>query len=383
MQKCPTKRRITRVLSAALILLPVSAAVCSCSLLPMEEEPPPAPILRSYDKVEYNLAEATRGDIVQIINVSCQYSPALEETLSFNIGNVPISNVYVSNGDLVSKGDVLAELDSSDVDTQIEAQELYLNKLKLELSRLIKNHRADLQIETLKLESLTEEYESAESEAKQNLASNIEWQKRIINSMIEAYELQVDVINIRLDVAHAKLDELQQMKSERVLVAGIDGTVTYVKNVEPNSLSVEKEKFITIADKSTSVFIVSGDNTSLFSVGDSVDIQLSGDTYLATVIDAADLNLEPSDRLTYLQLNETAFDIKENATGSIRVELARRDNVVYIPSSAVKRADGQEIVYVLDDKNMRTMHKVVTGFSADGKIEIIEGLEPGDLVIIE
>jgi multidrug efflux pump subunit AcrA (membrane-fusion protein) len=131
------------------------------------------------------------------------------------------------------------------------------------------------------------------------------------------------------------------------------------------------------------VFIVSGDNTSLFSVGDSVDIQLSGDTYLATVIDAADLNLEPSDRLTYLQLNETAFDIKENATGSIRVELARRDNVVYIPSSAVKRADGQEIVYVLDDKNMRTMHKVVTGFSADGKIEIIEGLEPGDLVIIE
>jgi multidrug efflux pump subunit AcrA (membrane-fusion protein) len=38
---------------------------------------------------------------------------------------------------------------------------------------------------------------------------------------------------------------------------------------------------------------------------------------------------------------------------------------------------------MLDEDNNRTMQKVVTGFSADGKVEIKDGLKPGDLVILE
>lgn len=383
MEKHPLKRSITSTLMVAMLVLSPLAALCSCSFLPVEEDPPPPPILRSYEKVEYTLVEATRGEIVETVNVPCQYAPALDETLSFSIGNLPITNVYVSNGDLVSKGDILAELDSTDVDLQIEAQKVYLEKLKLELSRLIETHKANLQIETLKLESLIEKHEAAEGDEKQALVSSIERQNQAISSMIEAHELQSDIYNIRLNVAREKLDELLDMKSKRVLIAGIDGTVTHVKDVGVKSYSTEKEKFITIADKSTSVFKVSGDKASLFSVGDSVEIQIAGTYHEATVVDAHELNLERSDNITYLQLNETAFDIKENATGLISLELNRKENVVYVPSSAVKTANGQEIVYMLDEDNNRTMQKVVTGFSADGKVEIKDGLKPGDLVILE
>ncbi|MGI6577606.1 MAG: efflux RND transporter periplasmic adaptor subunit [Eubacteriales bacterium] len=364
-------------------ILAMMFVLSSCSFLPVEEEPPPAPILRSYEKTEYKFAEVTRGDIVESVRITCQYSPAVEQTLSFSVSNLPVVNVYVTRGDLVKAGDILAELDSSDIDAQIEAAQLYLKRLKLELSRRVKIHELDLKAETLKLESLTEKYQTAEDSVKPAIYDSIENQNQIIASLIDNHNKQAEIFDIRISASKLKLSELQEQKSKRTLVSGIDGTVTYLKETGPNTLSVEKEKFITIADKSTSVFIVSGKDAKYFSPGDEVTVQLSGEFRDATVIDAKDLNLEPSDVTAYIQLNETAFDIKENATGVITIELDRRDDVIYVASTAIKMANGKSIVYVLDDNEIKTLKEVVTGFAADNKTEIVSGLEPGDLVIIE
>jgi len=128
---------------------------------------------------------------------------------------------------------------------------------------------------------------------------------------------------------------------------------------------------------------VSGKEAAYFTPGDAVTVQLSGDYKDATVIDAEDLNLERNDMTAYIQLNETDLDIKENATGVITLELDRREDVLYVPSSAIKTANGKPIVYVLDDNGIKTLKEVVTGFSANNKTEIVSGLEPGDQVIID
>jgi len=380
------KSTLLRFAASALTVFPslaVMAVLGSCSLLPVEEEPPPAPILRSYEKTEYKFAEATRGDIVETIRITCQYSPAVEETLSFSVGNLPIINVYVSKGDFVKAGDILAELDSSDIDAQIESQQLQLDKMKLELARLVETYELDLEAETLRLVSLENKYESADDSAKPAIREAIERQKQTISSLKDNHRARAEILEIRISASELKLSELMDQKSKRILVAGIDGTVTYLKDTNPQSLSVEKEKFITIADKTTSVFIVSGKEAAYFTPGDAVTVQLSGDYKDATVIDAEDLNLERNDMTAYIQLNETDLDIKENATGVITLELDRREDVLYVPSSAIKTANGKPIVYVLDDNGIKTLKEVVTGFSANNKTEIVSGLEPGDQVIID
>lgn len=383
MRNCTLLRIAASVMLAAVSLPAIMIGLGACSLLPVEEEPPPAPILRSYEKTEYRFAEATIGDIVETVRITCQYSPAVEETLSFGVGNLPIANVYVAQGDFVKAGDILAELDSSDVDAQIETQVIQLEKLKLELARLVELYELDLTAETLKLESLEEKYESADDAVKPVLRGAVERQEQSIASLKKSHTAKAEILEIRISSAESKLSELREQKSKRILVAGIDGTVTYLKDTGAYSLSVEKEKFITIADKSTSVFIVSGKDSRYLSPGQEVTVQLSGDYRDATVIDAKDLNLQPDENLAYVKLNETALDIKENATGAITIELNRKSGVLYVPSPAVKTANGKPIVYVLDENSVRTMKEVVTGYKADNKTEIISGLEPGDKVILD
>jgi len=354
-----------------------------CSLLPVEEEAPPPPVIRSYEKTDYKLADVEKGSIVETKNISCQYSPALEETLSFSIGGVLIKSVYVSTGDVVKKGDVLAELESDDLVRQTDNQTLELEKLKLGKSQLIDTYNLNLKTESIKLESLRKKLETADENQKQVIEAQIASQEEAIATLTNNHKLQLEIYNTRIRVASDKLANLKSQTDQRRLVAGIDGTVTYVKKVDANSTSVENEKFITVADKASSVFIVSGEDVSYLKPGDVVSITLSSGTREGTVIDASELGLEPSDRTAYVRLNETAFDIKEKASGSITIELDRRDDVLYVPRAAVKTANGKRIVYILNEDGIKTMREVETGFEAGGKVEIISGLELGEQVIVE
>lgn len=355
----------------------------ACSLLPVEEEAPPPPVIRSYEKVEYRFAEVSRGDIVETKRITCQYSPALEETLSFSVGGVLIESVYVSSGDVVKKGDILAVLESGLLSSQIDNQTLELEKLKLGRSQLTDTYKLNLEAETIKLESLREELESAGEGERHMLELQAEAQEKAIATLAKNYRLQLDVYDTRIKASSEKLADLNSQMEKRKLIAGIDGTVTYVKETNPYSTSVENEKFIIIADKTSSVFIVSGDDASYLKPGDAVSVLLSNEYREATVVDATELGLEPSDRLAYIRLNETAFDIKERATGSITLELDRRDGVLYVPRSAVKSANGKSIVYMLSEDGIKTMREIKTGFEAENKVEIISGLDLGDQVIVD
>jgi len=367
-------------LGALLLTMSLTGA---CSLLPVEEEAPPPPVIRSYEKVEYRFAEVTRGDLVETKRISCQYSPALEETLCFSVGGVLIENVYVSSGDVVKKGDILAVLESGLLSSQIDNQTLELEKLKLGRSQLTDTYKLNLEAETIKLESLRKDLESADEGQRRMLEMQVEAQEKAVATLTNNYKLQLDVYDTRIKASSEKLADLNSQMEKRKLVAGIDGTVTYVKETNPYSTSVENDKFIVIADKTSSVFIVSGDDATYLKPGDAVSIMLSNDSREATVVDAAELGLEPSDRLAYIRLNETAFDIKERASGSITIELDRRDDVLYVPRSAVKSANGKSIVYMLNDDGIKTMREIETGFQADGKVEIISGLDLGDQVIVD
>ena len=99
-------------------------------------------------------------------------------------------------------------------------------------------------------------------------------------------------------------------------------------------------------------------------IGNSVD-QLSGTVELKASFDNEDEALWPG------QLIEA------------RLTLARRDNIVAIPSSAVSAGPDGKIVFVLDDHKRISVRKVSVGPASDGKSIIESGLRPGEQVVIE
>ena len=114
-----------------LMLMLVPFLCTSCRLMPVEEELPAAPVIRSYKGEEYRQASVQRGDLVLTKAVRCTCIPMRRENLSFSLGGVIIDRIYVSEGQQVQAGELLAELAMGDLGEQIRTLENELQVLKL------------------------------------------------------------------------------------------------------------------------------------------------------------------------------------------------------------------------------------------------------------
>jgi membrane fusion protein (multidrug efflux system) len=64
----------------------------------------------------------------------------------------------------------------------------------------------------------------------------------------------------------------------------------------------------------------------------------------------------------------------------VTLELAQRDDAILIPEEAVFPAGDEQFVYLIDD-GKATRARVRTGVRRDGKVQILEGVRGGDLVV--
>jgi membrane fusion protein (multidrug efflux system) len=67
----------------------------------------------------------------------------------------------------------------------------------------------------------------------------------------------------------------------------------------------------------------------------------------------------------------------------LRVAVAERENAILVPQRAVQELQGAKTVMVVDAKNMVSVRTVKLGEKADKDVVVLEGLNPGDRVIVE
>ena len=65
----------------------------------------------------------------------------------------------------------------------------------------------------------------------------------------------------------------------------------------------------------------------------------------------------------------------------VRLELGRREDAIVIPEQSLVPRDEDVFVYKVEDQTAR-LTKVATGQRKYGKVEIVEGLAPGDVVVV-
>ena len=67
----------------------------------------------------------------------------------------------------------------------------------------------------------------------------------------------------------------------------------------------------------------------------------------------------------------------------LRVAVAEQENAILVPQRAVQELQGAKTVMVVDAKNMVSVRSIKLGDKADKEIVVLDGLNPGDRVIIE
>jgi len=67
----------------------------------------------------------------------------------------------------------------------------------------------------------------------------------------------------------------------------------------------------------------------------------------------------------------------------VRVAVAERENAILVPQRAVQELQGAKTVLVVDDKNMVSVRTIKLGDEADKEVVVLDGLNPGERVIVE
>lgn len=116
-----------------------------------------------------------------------------------------------------------------------------------------------------------------------------------------------------------------------------------------------------------------------------VELEAIKDKLFKAVVDRVDTIALPSagvvEYSVYLNLIDTDQAILAGMTADVDIIVAQTDNVLTVPSSAVKPYEGGRAVRVLNEQYQIEFIPVETGISGDGLVQILSGIEEGTEVV--
>lgn len=187
--------------------------------------------------------------------------------------------------------------------------------------------------------------------------------------------------------AEAQREQLRTRASYATIRAPVTGMVTE-KLVEAGDIVGNQTRLFTIADISTMVVRVqvSELDVVLIANGDPVDVQLDafpGRTLtgrVRRVFPAAD----PESRLVPVEVAISGADARlarPGFLGRLTFALGARDNVMLVPASAIVSDGGEPAVFVIANDRAERRH-VTTGVTSEGRVEIVNGVQTGETVVV-
>ena len=325
------KRVICLLLAVSLLVLGTG---CS-KLLPQEEDSLAVPLVTPAS-VEYKTYTCELSDISNNVSMVGDFYAASQQNLYFTFDQGRLLEMLVEAGDTVTKGDVLATVDTVAIDEQITLQQY-------EVDRAQKNY--DM---------------TTDGTAERDLA-NIELKKqKYIKSML-----------------------VEQMDGSSI-VAPYDGVITYTNKLAVGEVVSAYQTVITIADPTSYIVETDSEDAASLSVGAVADVVYKDVTYQATVIETPTTIDEESTsgQTAYLQLNDGIPEGANNgANVTINYVTEESSNVIVVPKSAVIYSNNRQYVYVLSD-GIRVEADVAIGIIGLTSVEILSGLSVGDVVIL-
>lgn len=347
-----------------------------CSLFPVEEALL-APPLTVPEQISYQTVLPTTGTVERAITGTSYLVPINVKNYFYEYNGGRFSEYYVKMGDRVEKGDLLASLMTETLQTQADKKALALENLEA-------TYTYQEQIYALEYENLEKTY--LELKAANATSTELELQKLKMDRFVMDSEYQMTIKKNDLAYARIEYDELSTQLEKSLLAAEFDGIVTYVENLKEGDYLDTFRTILTIADPSVLQFEYTGTQVGDIKLDMEVLVTYQDIEYLGKVVFVP--SMAPTEM--YEQLSQTVrFDVPGlpadamiGHSAKFKIVLEQSENTMTIPRKALKDFNGKEIVYTLED-GLRVENYVEVGVKGAGTVEILQGIEEDDVIIIE
>lgn len=327
-------RRLALTLCVSLICTLLSG----CYLLPEEEATLEAPTL-TVKEVTYSTYEVTLGNIERWEEGSGHFASTVNETLLFGKSGT-LKKIHVRSGDEVVTGQLLAELDTNNIEDQIEHQEYVVEKARLNY------------------------YAQAEN----------------------GYGYGTQIAKLDYEYQQKQLEKLYAQAEDSAIYAPFDGIVTYAAGIAAGDYVDAERAIVTVSDPTKLIILYKPTNVQEIYTGMTLDITMKNDenTYTGTVVQTpADVPADASDEAkanVYIELDKTPEFADIGTSVNISLLLDSKENIIVLPSKYISKVATRYYVRVLVD-GLPEERDVTLGINNGSHYEITGGLEVGEEIV--
>jgi HlyD family secretion protein len=347
---------------------------------------------------------AVRSDLVQTVVASGRLITPERVSVGAEITG-RVARIPVEEGQSVHKGQVLIELNDKDERAAVVQAAAAVAQAEAKLR----------QLREVGLPAAEQSLKQAQAnliQARQQYDRNRELQARgflgksqlddaqrnldVAESQLRAAQLQVQtygpsgsdtaLAQTALDQARANLLAAQAKLDETIIRAPAEG-VLIGRSVEPGAVVQSGKELMLLAPAGETQIVVAVDERNLAQLKLGQNALGSADAYpgqrfaaqLAYINPGIDA-LRGSVEVKLKVPNPPAY-LRQDMTVSVDIEVARRSDTVVIPTDAVHDAMSAQ-PWVLVVRQAHAMRQSVKlGLRGDGRVEILDGVAPGDAVI--
>ena len=300
-----------------------------------------------------------------------------------------IDDVYVRLGDRVRAGQPLLTYDNIDLGDAIGEYLAALAELQKAAAEAEVSRRAQERARNLvDLGAVAAaEFQRREAEHKNALAT-------VESRKAGAARIEEKLHRFGMNDAEiAKLDprkglEYHRERSHSALTAPFSGVVTRFNTAPGETIGTEQE-VMTIADLSTVWVLADVYEKDIQAVREGQNAQILLTAYPDTVFSGrisyiGDV-LDPDTRTAKVRIEvpNPGDRLKVEMFATVRIPAAATRQALMIPAAAVQTLDGKSVAFVKAERDRFEKRALKIGERAEGWIEVVDGLQPGETVVTE
>ncbi|NMH58450.1 efflux RND transporter periplasmic adaptor subunit [Alteromonas ponticola] len=401
----PKKSRKTLYIIVALVLLIITALY----LIPVLTQWGNSQASVSAERVR--ISTVKQGDLVRDLSVQGRvvaavspklYSPA-QGTITFE----------VDAGDEVSQGQALATIDSPALASELEQEQAVLDELTTALDRqkiqakkqMLEDQKA-IDLAQVSLTAADREKRRADKAFGTNAISTIDYEKAqddlhnaklvhqhaVDDAKLNAESLQFEIQSRshQLNRQRLKVADLSRKVDELTLRSPVNGIVGNLAVAQKNQVT-QHQAILSVVDLSE--FELEIDIPESYAddlaIGMATEVEFNGRNYPAQLVtispEIQDNKVNGRVRFSAQSADGETYTapqgLRQNQRLTTRILMETKDNVLYVARGQFLQSGGGKVAYRVDG-DVAHLVPIITGSRSLSKVEIVEGLEKGDKVIV-
>lgn len=388
--------RITRILLAAFLAL----TLISCGKGEQEQKP----------EVTVQAAVAHTTDISRVINAEAIIFPVAQSIITPKI-NAPVKKFYVTRGQKVKQGQLLAVLENRDLSAAAmdnkgayeQAEATYNTNLNATIPEEVQKTELDVQTTRQELDAAQKLYDSRLNLFNQGALPRKDLDSAAValaqaKSAYDTAKKHLDSLNAvgktaaiksaggQLTSAKGKLLASQAQLSYSEIRSPIDGVVTD-RPLYPGEMASTSSPLLTVMNLSKVIAKahIPQSDAALLRKGDKATITAPGlEKGMPGTVTVVSPALDPNSTTVeiWVEVANPQQQLRPGVTAQLSMTAQTVHNALVVPPAALLNASGDKAqVMVVDGQSIAHSRDVELGIQAADETQIVSGLKPGERVI--